>query len=129
MSEMPALLPDPPSAKFNQPDLDRSHRREAVVALGSSASAVLGEHRKHSAEVHAQGRPLTSLSPRAVAALTRTWAAILMNRHPELRSVSVSVVGEGERPGAEASLTAVGKRDVLALPDKVKAPVEGSRAA
>jgi hypothetical protein len=129
MSEMPAPLPDPPSARVNQADLDRSHRREAVVALGSNASAVLGEHRKHSAEVHAQDRPLTNLSPRAVAALTRTWAAILMNRHPELRSVSVSVVGEGERPGAEASLTAVGKRDVLALPDKVKATVEGSRAA
>ena len=72
---------------------------------------------------------MTSLSPRAIAALTRTWGAILADRHPELRGVSESVVGERERPGAEASLTPVGKRDVLALPYKVKAPVEGSRAA
>lgn len=55
MSEMPARLPDPPSATVNEADLDRSHRREAVVALGSNASAVLGERRKQSAEVHAQG--------------------------------------------------------------------------
>jgi hypothetical protein len=100
-----------------------------VVALGSNTGTLRSGHLKHSADGYAQEETSTSLSPQAVAALTRTWAAILMDRHPELRSVSVSVVGEGERPGAETSLAPAGKRDILALPDKVQTPVEGSRAA
>jgi hypothetical protein len=129
MSEMPARPPDAPSANAKEADLDCSHRRRTWVALGSDAGTLGGGQRKHSVEGYAQEETSTSLRPQAVAALTRTWAAILMDRHPELRSVSVSVVGEGERPGAETSLPPAGKRDVLALPDKVQTPVEGSRAA
>jgi len=72
---------------------------------------------------------MTTLGPEALAALTRTWAAILQDRYPELRGIRVSVVGEDERLGLPAVSAARGKGDILALPDDVKASLERRRAA
>lgn len=75
------------------------------------------------------GGVVTALGPEALAAVARTWAAILQVRYPELRGIRVSVVGEDERLGLPAVSAARGKGDILALPDDVKAPLERRRAA
>ena len=77
----------------------------------------------------ARGAVMAKLNAEALAALTRTWAAILHERHPELCRIHVSVVREDEWLGLPAISPTVGERDLFALPDNVKAPVEGSRAA
>jgi len=76
-----------------------------------------------------EGRVVTPLGPEALAALTRTWAAILQDRYPELRGIRVSVVGEDERLRLPAVSPARGKGDILTLPDDVKTPFERRRAA
>jgi hypothetical protein len=80
-------------------------------------------------DLFSEGRLVTALGPEALAALTRTWAAILQGRYPELRGIRVSVVGEDERLGLPAVSAARGKGDILALPNDVKAPFERRRAA
>lgn len=77
-------------------------------------------------EDHFEGRVLTTLGPQALAGLTRTWAAILQRRYPELRGIRVSVVREDERLGLPAVSAARGQGDILVLPDDVKAPPRGA---
>lgn len=76
-----------------------------------------------------RGAFVTTLPPQALGALTRTWAAILQDRHPELRAICVSVVREREWLDPPAVPTSLGKSDVLALPHDVESPVERGRAA
>ena len=76
-----------------------------------------------------RGDVVVSLSPQALSALTRTWAAILQDRYPELRSIRVSVVGEDEGVSLPARSTPLGQSHGLALPDEVESPVQRSGAA
>ena len=72
---------------------------------------------------------MTNLRPQAVAALTRTWTAILEDRYPELRGIRVSLVGEDERLGGPAVAATRGEDNLLTLPDDVQTAVKRRRAA